>query len=285
VGARAERREQLAAGVMHGRAARPAGDLRRGQAALAHPAPVRGHEPPDVARARAHAEALDVADGLAQAAVLVEVAAHEAPRWVVVRMQHGRAGMEDLRPAGGEHRTRERLVLGVGHVGEADLLPALAPVGGVDVGQERLVARALEHGRAVGPVQGEELLQLARDHRRRLGAGPVRAVGRADALIELEGLLYGREPSGQRRGVLREEADDVAARALGGEVARAAVAELARRDLEHVGARRARDLDAAVARAGVDDQQLETGRVARLRAHRREQLAQVARPVLDRDDH
>ncbi len=80
---------------------------------------------------------------LAQAAVLVEVATHELDRTVVVRVQDGRARVVDLDPAGVEQVSAERLVLGVGDLAEADLLPAVARVAGVDVRQEGRVTRAL----------------------------------------------------------------------------------------------------------------------------------------------
>ena len=70
----------------------------------------------------------------------------------------------------------------------------------------------------------------------------------------------------------------------GREVARAAVTELRRLDLDHPGARRSGDLDGAVARSGVDHQHLDRG-VDALARDRVEHLRQVARPVLDRQHH
>ena len=87
---------------------------------------------------------------LAQAAVLVEVAAHELRGTEVVRVQHGRPRVVDLAPARGEHVTPEGLILGVGDVTEADLLPAPAQVAGVDIREERRVPLALQDGGAVG---------------------------------------------------------------------------------------------------------------------------------------
>ena len=65
-------------------------------------------------------------------------------RAVVVRVQHGGAGVVDLAPAGREQVGAERLVLGVGDVAKADLLPAGARVAGVDVREEGRVAGALD---------------------------------------------------------------------------------------------------------------------------------------------
>ena len=224
------------------------------------------------------AERLDVVDRRAQPAVLVEVAAHELDRRVVVRVQDAGAGVVRLAPRRVRgQRAAEGLVLAVAHVVEADLLPARAPVGGVHVRQEGRVARA-EDARLVAE-DGEELGQLARDHRARVGAGEVRAEDDADVLGQGERLAHGGQPAGDRGGVLREEGDHVAARALGGEVARPAVAELARLDLDHRGARLARDLLRAVARARVDDEDL----VRALAGQRVEQLGEKARPVSDGD--
>ena len=119
---------------------------RPGDVLTGHPATVGRDLAAHVGRRRAQRERLDVADGLAQAAVLVEVAAHEVERAVIVGVQDRRARVVDLRPAGGEQLAPEGLVLGVGHLAEADLLPARARVTGVDVGEEGRVALALDDG-------------------------------------------------------------------------------------------------------------------------------------------
>ena len=149
---RPERGEHLAAGVVHRRAARPGDRVAAGHVVLAHPAAVGGDQRAHVADGRPHADRLDVPDRLAQAAVLVEVAAQELERRVVVCVQHRSSRRVGLPPprVGGE-RAPERLVLAVRDVGEAQLRPAGAPVGRVDVRQERRIVAA-EHARraAVG---------------------------------------------------------------------------------------------------------------------------------------
>ena len=125
----------------------------------------------------------------------------------------------------------------------------------------------------------EELGQLAGDHRARVGTRQVRSVGGADVRVERERLAIGREPAGHRRGVLGEEADQLAARALGAEVAGAPVAELGGIDLEQLDPGRTGDLERAVARAGVDHERL----LDALARERVEQLLQVALAVLDGD--
>ncbi len=293
--------------MVGGRARRPAGPLGAAHAPLGHPATVARHGAGDVAGGAGERERLYVAGALAQAAVLVEVAAHELDRPVVVRVQHRGAGVVDLAPAGREQVAPKRLVLGVGDLAEADLLPAGARVAGVDVREERRVAVALNdrasarfaarlpaHGavclptgpaarlparRARGEAR-EELAQLAGDHRAGVRARQVRPVGGADALIERKRLAVGGEPARDGRGVLGEEADQLAGGALGAEVAGAPVAELGGVDLEQLHARRADDLARAVARARVDHEHL----VDPLAREGLQQLLQVALPVLDGDD-
>ena len=94
LGARAERREHAPAAVVHGGARRPARLLGAAETLLGGPASIAGHGAAHVASGVEHAEGLDVAGALVQAAVLVEVAAHELERAVVVRVQDrgGRAG-------------------------------------------------------------------------------------------------------------------------------------------------------------------------------------------------
>ena len=132
---------------------------------------------------------------------------------------------------------------------------------------------------ALGREPREELLQLARDHRRGIRARAMRAVGRAHLRVERERRTVGIEPARQRRGVLREEADQLARRPLRTQVARAPVAELARLDLKHPHAGRAGDCKRAVARARVDQQDL----IDALARQGIQQLPQVALPILDGD--
>ena len=105
----------------------------------------------------------------------------------------------------------------------------------------------------------------------------MRAIGGTDALLQRERLPVGRGPAGNRRGVLGEKADQLAARALGAEVAGAPVAELGGVDLEQLHSRRAGDLKRAVARARVDHEHI----VDALARERVEQLRQIALAVLD----
>ena len=86
-------------------------------------------------------------DCVAQPAVLVEVAAHEFDRAVVVGVLHNRGRLVDLAPARRQHRSRERLVLRVRDVLEADLLQQRAQVARVHVREEhRPVRRPAEPG-------------------------------------------------------------------------------------------------------------------------------------------
>ncbi len=200
-----------------------------------------------------------------------------------MRVQHAGARRVGLAPPRmRRERPAERLVLAVGNVVEAQLGPALAPVGRVDVGQERRISRP-EHAR-VAPVWSEgreELDQLARDHRAGLRPRMVRPVDHAHIRIGGERLQQRRAPALDRRRVLGEERHDVRAGGFRPEVASAAVPERGRIDLEHLGPRAACDRGRAVVRAGVDHQQL----VGALTSHGGEQLIQVARPVLDGHDH
>ena len=88
---------------------------------------------------------------------------------------------------------------------------------------------------------GEELGELARDHRARVGPRQVRAERRADLRVR-ERLPERRQPALAGRRVLGQEADQLAARALRAEVARAPVPELGRIDLQHARAVGARDV-------------------------------------------
>ena len=74
--------------------------------------------------------------------------------------------------------------------------------------------------------------------------GPVRGAG---TLVERERFAVGVQPAWARGGVLGEEADQIAARPLGAEVASAPVAELRRVDLEQLDAGRAGNLARAIA--------------------------------------
>ena len=108
----------------------------------------------------------------------------------------------------------------------------------------------------------------------------MRAERRADALVERERLAVGVEPARHRHGVLRQEADELAGRSLHPEVARPAVPELLGRDLDQL-APAARATQRAVARAGVDHEQLEVA----LGAHRGEHPLDKRPAVLDGDDN
>ena len=177
--------------MVHGGASRQARLLGAAEALLCRPAPIAGHLRAHLASRGEHAEGLDVTGALAQAAVLVEVAAHELQRAVVVRVQDRRAGLVDLDPAGLQHVGAEGLILGVGDLAKADLLPAGARVAGVDVRQEggaalslvdrdvNRIPRCAIFVRAAPPIAvgwvslepREELRQLAGDHRARVGPG------------------------------------------------------------------------------------------------------------------
>src|SRR5438132_14396865 len=109
----------------------------------------------------------------------------------------------------------------------------------------------------------------------------MRTVGGADLLIEGEGLEVRREPARARRGVLRQEADQLGRGPFGSEVARAPVPEPPWADLDQLDARRLGDLAGAVARARVDHE----GLIDALERERIEQLLQVALAVLDGYDH
>ena len=130
---------------------------------------------------------------------------------VVVRVQDRCGGLVDLDPAGLQQIDAEGLVLGVGDLAKADLLPAGAGVAGVDVREERGVAGALHPRLPAGREPREELGELAGDHRARVGSRQVRPVGGADALFKRERGAVGRGPAGDRGGVLGEEADELAA--------------------------------------------------------------------------
>ena len=174
-----------------------------------------------------------------------------------MRMDHGGPRLEHLDPTRLEHGPAEGLVLGVVELGEAQLLPAGAQVAGVHVREEGEVPLAVHHRAPVRRKAREELGQLPSDHRARAGVGQMRSERGAHARVERERLAVGGEPAGLRDGVLREEADQLPGRALCAQVAGAPVAELARRDLDHLVGELARDLQRAVARARVDHQQLE----------------------------
>ena len=277
VRARSRRRADPPAGVVEQRARQPTRARRGGRALIAQPALVAHGLPQRVGGA----QALDVPGRVAQAAVLVEIALRELDGAVVVCVPDGGARMEHLRPACLEHRAAEGLVLGVLHVREPDLRPALARVAGVHVRQERQAAPPVHDRPAVRREAREELGQLARDHRARAAReGEVRPERRAHPLVEPERLAVGLEPAVLRHGVLREEADQVSAGALGAEVARAPVAEVLGRDLDQLGAGRACYLAGAVARPRVDDDQLDVA----LGPYRGEHLLEALVAVLHRDN-
>ena len=189
VRAGAEGGAHTAAAVMHRRAPEPAHDLARRHAPVAHPA----HVALTPRSAALGPQGLHVPAGLAEPAVFVEVALHEVERPVVVGVAHGRVGVEDLRPARLQHGPAEGLVLAVREIVEADLLPARPRVAGVHVREEGEPARPLHRGPAVGREAGEELQQLASDHRRGLRVRQVGAERRAHAADRA------RRPRGARR--------------------------------------------------------------------------------------
>ena len=211
----------------------------RSTPALAHVPPV-GAPPGRGCRAAVErsADRLDVADRLAQAAVLVEVAAHELDRRVVVRVQDGGAGVVGLAPARvrGE-RAAERLVLAVARRRRSGSPPSTR------AGRRRSRSTGTSGRRAEDARLRRRRWRRTRSARAR-SSGSCPARGRCGpktaptSLGERERLAHGGEPAGRRRGVLGQEGDHVAARALGAEVARAAVPELRGRDLDHAWRRR-----------------------------------------------
>jgi hypothetical protein len=98
----------------------------------------------------------------------------------------------------------------------------------------------VEHRLAVGREASEELGQLAGDHRARIRPRQVRAEGGSHPLVHGERFAVGVEPAGLRHRVLGQEADQVTRRALGAEVAGAAVPELVWLDLDQRGPGRPR---------------------------------------------
>jgi hypothetical protein len=105
----------------------------------------------------------------------------------------------------------------------------------------------VQRGPAVRREAGEELGQLARDHGARVRPGQVGSEGGAHPLVQREGLPVCIEPARLGNRVLGQEANQVAGGALRAQVARAAVAELMRRDLDERGACSQRHLARAVA--------------------------------------
>ena len=135
------------------------------------------------------AERLDVPRRLAQPPVLIEVAAHELDRAVVMSVEHGRIRMKDLRPARSQHVHPKGLVLGVVDLAKPDLGPAGAPIAGVDVGEEGALPLALQHRSPSGassrstppaPWRSSDCVRPRK----------MRPVGGADLRVELERLLY-----------------------------------------------------------------------------------------------
>ena len=179
---------------------------------------------------------LHVPGGGPQAAVLIEVAAGEAGHAEVVGVLDRGPRVVDPRPVGGRHRSRERLVLGIGHIGET-----AAPRGTrADStrsrwrGSCRLVARRARAARRCS----------RRPRRTRCSSraiiglvsrtGEMRPEGGAHSLAELEGLAIGGQPAVHGHGVLGQEADQLAGGALRPEVAGPAVPELLRRDAQQL---------------------------------------------------
>ena len=226
---------------VHARRLRAASSPDRAHVARRPRAPARRH-------AATGRSALDVAGRLAQAAVLVEVAAHElAPTGSRARADTPASGTKALRhPAAIASRanawssayatSRNRIVL-----------PALAQHGGVDVGEEaaRGVARRAPRHRAVRrPCRTSRRTRSARGRSSgscRAGADAARTRGRPAPWHRAARRARSshRSPMGVASWV--RNAIAVPGGFDGGEVARAAVAELAGRDLDHGRAQRPGD--------------------------------------------
>src|SRR5688500_11013752 len=100
-------------------------------------------------------------------------------------------------------------------------------------------------------------------HRRRI-AWDLAPVHTGHGLIFERGGEAERPVRRTRQYILRQEADDVAARQLDAEVPRTAVVELARRDAVHAEADTFRFLRRAVRRAGVDDDDFDVVQLSRV---------------------
>ena len=244
-------------------------------------------------------EGLDVAEDLSQAPELVEVAAQELGGRIVVRVVDGRAGMEDLGVSGLDHLARQQLVLGVRHLAIGHPLPRQARDGAVHVREELkpVGIQAVLGERVRGAVEpldvdalalaprAEVIAHLARKHVAVARPRDVGAEHERDVVGLRESIQDRAEPLlGGGRRVLGQERHHVAARALDRKVASTAVRELRLGDLDHVGAVTVRDLQRAVRRARVDDEQLD-GHVHALRANRAQDLIEVRGAVQygDRD--
>ena len=245
------------------------------------------------AHGRAKAPRLDVAENLTQAAVLVEVAAHEGERRVMVRMQHSCARVKDLRQPCLDQLTAEQLILGVRHVPERDTLPCPACQAAVDAREKRVSPRVGAVGRQPGsrPLQPlnvdsraatpslEVLLELSCDHVWSVGPRNMWPEDSRDIRRLLESLEERREPAivGRRR-ILSQEGDVVALRKSHDEVARVTVRELGPGNLVEHRAKALGDVDRAVRGSGVDHEDLDIP-MQGLRANRREHFLQVPSAV------
>ncbi len=283
VGAGADDRAGLADRVVAQRPRQRAHERAALDPLAAQPALVVADQPADRQRRVDGVGDLDVVEHLAQRAELVEVAPQELRRRVVVRVQHAGVRVVDLRVAGLDHLAPEQLVLGVGDLAVGHLAPRRLGHAAVDVGEEaqpareapvgghlrRAAAEPLDVDRAPPVAPGGEVaLHLALDHVRGVGPRVVRAEHERDVGGLLEALQQRRQPAVVRgRRVLGEEGDVVALGQLHHAVAGAAVGEWTLLDPVHPRAVGGGDLERAVGRAGVDDQQLDLA-VGALRAHR-----------------
>src|SRR6516225_8526714 len=101
------------------------------------------------------------------------------------------------------------------------------------------------------------------------------AVGRTDACVQRERIAVCAQPTGTWRGVLREKANELSARAFGAEVAGTPVPKFGGCYLQQRGPSRLDDLERAISRARVDHQDL----VDLLPTQRVQHLLQVALSV------
>ena len=233
---------------------------RRGR--FAHVRTVGGHAGVEEATERARDRVgVRVADRGAWLVHDLEAGEQDPPRPLLI-LAHDHVGGERI-PL--QHRPRHRGV----HVREERRLEA-EPVG-VD---EALRAR-------LGAVQEVEEVALRRD---RLLVRELTPVDAGDLGAFAERGDEGCEPGLVRGvGVLRREDEDVAAGALGAEIARASVAELLGPDLVNLCSEPARSLGAAVGGAGVDHDDLDLF-VDLLARDCLQAADEIEASVLDRDD-
>jgi hypothetical protein len=236
---------------------------------------------------------------LEQPAPLVEAAPQLLDARVAVRVQHGRLRHERLGVASTQHVDREHPVLGVGHLAEWHLLPGRAREACVGIGEEPappdqpadgrraplVGVEALEPHLPIGRERLKPALELDANGQRGVLARAIRAVGDRDVIGQREAREQPLEPAlVGRLGILGEQRDVLAGGFAHQQVARAAVAELVRRDLDHTRAVFPRHGNRVIARAGVAHEQLVRDALARQRAQRAEQqLTAVAHRQGDRD--